>query len=555
MTKILTRSVFRNMIFGLPMPNYKSVFHIARDAMGDDWTELYRPKSLKDVVGNPKAVKELRDWAASWDQGRPTDKAVVLKGPPGIGKTSTALALARDMGWGVVEMNASDHRNADSIQRIAIRGAVGETFSDTGEFLSTKAGRHKLIILDEADNVFGREDHGGVPAIAELVQTTKQPVILIVNDLYALSRRSSAIKAAKAISFSKINANTIKSVLRNIAADQGVQVSEKALDHIAENSNGDMRAAVRDLQGVAEGALTIGDDDANVMDSRLSTKSMYDLMGEILHGSNAQKAKRTMMDIGESPDFVLKWLDENVPLEYKDHEDLERAFDRLSRADIFLGRVQRRQYYGFWSYATDNMALGVTLAKKKLYHAWVQYRFPFTIMRLASSKNARGVEGDIILKIGRECHASIAQTQSDILPYFQTLYQANKEFRTSMSLQLDVQQEEAAYLLNQKVDSAAVKHLMQELTIIKGSATGTAREEGDSRPKSAEKKKKGRKKGESLLEAAEKIPEPKPEPARPVPREEPKPEPKKEPEPAKPEKAEPHPEEKTRQKSLFDFEG
>ena len=94
------------------------------EAMGDDWTELYRPKSLKDVVGNPKAVKELRDWAMSWEHGPPADKAVVLKGPPGIGKTSTALALARDMGWGVVEMNASDHRNADSIQKIAIRGAV-----------------------------------------------------------------------------------------------------------------------------------------------------------------------------------------------------------------------------------------------------------------------------------------------------------------------------------------------------------------------------------------------------------------------------------------------
>ncbi len=530
------------------MLSYKSIFNIAMADMGDDWTELYRPKGLKDVVGNPKAVKELRDWAMSWEQGRPTDRAVVLKGPPGIGKTSTALALARDMGWGVVEMNASDHRNADSIQRIAIRGAVAETFSDTGEFLSSKDGRHKLIILDEADNVFGREDHGGIPAIAELIQTTKQPVILIVNDLYALSRRSSAIKSARAIAFSKINVNTMKGVLRRIAEDQGVEVSEKALEHIAENANGDMRAAVRDLQAVSMGELTVGDSDANVMDSRLSTKSMYDLMGEILHSSNAQKAKRTMMDIGESPDFVLKWLDENIPLEYKDHGDLERAFERLSRADIFLGRVQRRQYYGFWSYATDNMALGVTVAKKKLYHSWVQYRFPFTIMRLASSKNARGVEGDVILKIGRECHASKAQTQSDILPYFQTLYKANKEFRLSMSIRLDVQQEEAAYLLDQKVDAASVKHLMQELAVIRDASAGIAREEDSSRPKSAEKKKRGRKKSsEPLLETVEQASEPRPEPS-PVPKEEPKKEPE-------PEKTEPPAEEKTRQKSLFDFEG
>jgi hypothetical protein len=169
-------------------------------------------------------------------------------------------------------------------------------------------------------------------------------------------------------------------------------------------------------------------------------------------------------------------------------------------------------------------------------------------MRLATSKNARGVEGDVILKIGRECHASKAQTQTDILPYFQTLYQANKEFRIGMSLRLDVQQEEAAYLLDQKVDSAAVKHLMQDLVVVKGAATGVARTEDDSRPKSAEKKKKGRKKSEPLLEAAEKITEPKPEPVRSVPKEEPK----KEPEPEKPE---PVADEKTKQKSLFDFEG
>ena len=140
------------------------------------------------------------------------------------------------------------------------------------------------------------------------------------------------------------------------------------------------------------------------------------------------------------------------------------------------------------------MALGVTLAKKNLYHAWVQYRFPLTIMRLASSKNARGVEEDIILKIGRECHASKAQTQADILPYFQTLYQANREFRMSMSIRLDVQQEEAAYLLDQKVDSASVKNLMQDLTVAKGAVTGVSDDDDDSRPKSVEKKKRGRKK-------------------------------------------------------------
>ena len=88
--------------------------------MADDWTELYRPKGLAEVVGNPKVVKDLQKWALSWEEGRPEMRAVVLMGPPGVGKTSAALALANDFNWGVVEMNASDQRNADAIKKLSL---------------------------------------------------------------------------------------------------------------------------------------------------------------------------------------------------------------------------------------------------------------------------------------------------------------------------------------------------------------------------------------------------------------------------------------------------
>ena len=79
------------------------------------WTEKYRPATLDEVVGNPAAVAELRKWANGWMRGRPDRKAVILQGDPGSGKTSAALALANEMGWTLIEMNASDCRNADAI--------------------------------------------------------------------------------------------------------------------------------------------------------------------------------------------------------------------------------------------------------------------------------------------------------------------------------------------------------------------------------------------------------------------------------------------------------
>src|SRR5512136_787242 len=161
--------------------------------MQDEWTEKYRPKSLSQIVGNEYAVSSMRRWGESWRRGSPRLKALVLRGEPGIGKTSAALALAKDMGWDFIEMNASDHRNAASIKAVAGAGSANQTFSASGEFLSSSRGKRKLIILDEADNLFGHEDSGGAKAIVDTIRESGQPIVLIVNDFYELSRRAPAI--------------------------------------------------------------------------------------------------------------------------------------------------------------------------------------------------------------------------------------------------------------------------------------------------------------------------------------------------------------------------
>ena len=139
-----------------------------------NWTEKYRPSSLKEVIGNKAAKEALLKWAREWQEGKPSKKAAILYGKPGVGKTTSAYALARDFGWEVIELNASDERNREIIKKIALTGAIHEVLSIDGKYITSKEGARKLIILDEADNLYEKQgDYGGKKAIVETIKVTK----------------------------------------------------------------------------------------------------------------------------------------------------------------------------------------------------------------------------------------------------------------------------------------------------------------------------------------------------------------------------------------------
>lgn len=426
--------------------------------MSDDWTEKYRPQSLSKVIGNPSASKELKDWALSWDNGVPKKRAVVLIGTPGVGKTSSALALAKEMGWGLVEMNASDQRTGDAVRSIATRGAYSNTFNDLGDYLNAKDGGRKLIVLDEADNLFGTADRGALPAINELIKTTMQPVILIVNDFYALSRKSSAIKTDTIqITLRRPTARSIAEALKRIAESENISVDQQTVDRIAENSGGDMRAAVRDFESLALGETSVSSESADLLSERIVKKDMYALMDSIFRKNDPMGSKSVLRDTDSDPDTALLWVDENLPYEYTDPGDLVRGYERLSRADIFLGRVHRRQYYGFWSYAGEMMTAGVATARFGQMTNHGRFRFPQYLMKMSRSKSVRTLRNSICLKLAVFLHTSTKRIDFDVLPSIRELAENDAEFRGFLAHDVLLDPEELGFILNSKMDSDIVK--------------------------------------------------------------------------------------------------
>ena len=133
------------------------------------WSEIYRPTSAQDLIGNEDERLMVIKWLSQWVRG---SKPLLLVGPPGVGKTTLVHVLARQLDYDLIEMNASDTRNRDQLEQL-----IAPILVNTSIF-----GKKILLFLDEVDGISGREDTGGIESIVRLMKQPSIPVIMAANN-------------------------------------------------------------------------------------------------------------------------------------------------------------------------------------------------------------------------------------------------------------------------------------------------------------------------------------------------------------------------------------
>ncbi len=148
------------------------------------------------------------------------------------------------------------------------------------------------------------------------------------------------------------------------------------------------------------------------------------------------------------PNELLQWIDENVPYVYYKPEDIARAYEAISRADIYLGRAQRTGNYGLWKYATDMMTAGVAVAgvKKK---GFVKIYPPKTIKLLTESKEERSLRDSIIKKIMSEMHMAKPEA-IETLRYLRVIFENNPDLAAHFVVFLDLSEKEVEFITGDK---------------------------------------------------------------------------------------------------------
>lgn len=313
------------------------------------WVEKYRPKTLDEVVGQEEIVKRLKGYVE-----KKNIPHMLFSGPPGTGKTATAIALTRDLfgeAWrdNFIEMNASDERGID-----VVRHKIKE-FARTAPIGGAP---FKIIFLDEADALTADAQ----AALRRTMEMFSRSCRFILSCNY-VSRIIEPIQSRCAVfRFKSVPKEAMRKRLLEICQKENVNITEDGIEAILYISAGDFRKAINALQGAAAIGEVVDQEKIFQITSTAQPHEVAEILETALNGKFEEartKLSKLMLEYGMSgEDVVLQFFREITGSNI--NEKLKVLLvDKLGEIDFRLteGANERIQLSAFLAYIS-------TLSKK-----------------------------------------------------------------------------------------------------------------------------------------------------------------------------------------------
>jgi len=319
------------------------------------WSEKYRPKDILDLIGNEDARNSFVEWLTKWKKGT---KPILLVGPPGIGKTTLANLAAKQFGYDLISLNASDVRSKKNIQEILSPVLGNETIFGT-----------PMIFIDEVDGIHGRADYGGTEAIIKILKESTVPIILAANS--DLSDKMKSIKKnTRVIQFRPLSPRLLRFYLNKILQLENAKISSDSLMKLVAESKGDIRSMINFTQALVTGFNPPTEKSFESLDIEESINTFY-------KANSIDEARSILYSLRIDPREKINAFYSSVIGSSISTDDMQRFLQIISTADMLYGKIMKTQQWRLLRYL-DAILLG--LYKKDLPIRYSKYNLSWPIL-------------------------------------------------------------------------------------------------------------------------------------------------------------------------------
>jgi replication factor C large subunit len=354
------------------------------------WSEKYRPKKIIDMVGNEEARSSFVDWLVKWKKGT---KPVLLIGPPGIGKTTLAQLAAKEFGYDLIGLNASDVRNKANIEEI-LSPLLGST---------SLLGR-PMIFVDEVDGIHGRADFGGVEALIKILKEPTIPIILAANSDQS-DKMKNIKKATKPIYLKPLPPRLLGVYLDRVLKEEDAKLSPGSTIKIIVESRGDIRSLLNMAQAQLSGFDPPTEKSFETLDVEAGISAFF-------KAKSKEEAQIVLYSLRIDPREKINAFYSSIVTSNLAAKTLAKMLDVVSEADVLYGRIMRTQQWRLLRYL-DNILL--KLYEENSQVQFSQYNLPWPLLnRLRWDGRTIKALGSILAK---RFHVSQSTIATFYLPY------------------------------------------------------------------------------------------------------------------------------------------